>query len=550
MIKLRLDRYWLVGLLIATLCSISMRTVAFVPPTDQITIGLDANYAPLQSVDKDGLPHGYDIDFTRELMKRMGIKYYYVPNLWNKVATSVLNGDTDLAMMVYSSYRKDTIYYSRPIFRLYYQVVYRKSDYKTFDFRNLKGKTFAFLNSRHISELVEREGGTCVKVNDLDQSFRELANGRYDAIICYRYQAKYFIDHYNLEGLAREEISLQPREYCYVGHNKELIDAISLEIAKMDSEGLVDKIYGSEIKEGVSHHGVPMWIWYVSVIIILALISLYIFTLYRSRRKLQFTNAMLETNYNILEMSHMELEQTNHQLIEATARAEESSKMKTHFIQQISHEIRTPLNILSGFTQILTTPDLELGENEKKQIANDIVTNTERITGLVNKMLELSDANSRNVIERTDKVSPNKIVSEAIVKSMIADSPSLTFDLEMQPEVEKIQLKTNMQAAVRALTLLLDNARKFSAKSADQRVKLHVEALPSSVQFAIEDNGIGVPAKEAEHIFDEFVQLDTYYEGTGIGLTVARSMARRMGGDIQLDTDFNPGARFVMTLPR
>ena len=550
MIKLRLDRYWLVGLLVATLCSISMRTVAFVPPTDQITIGLDANYAPLQSVDKDGLPHGYDIDFTRELMKRMGIKYYYVPNLWNKVATSVLNGDTDLAMMVYSSYRKDTIYYSRPIFRLYYQVVYRKSDYKTFDFRNLKGKTFAFLNSRHISELVEREGGTCVKVNDLDQSFRELANGRYDAIICYRYQAKYFIDHYNLEGLAREEISLQPREYCYVGHNKELIDAISLEIAKMDSEGLVDKIYGSEIKEGVSHHGIPMWIWYVSVIIILALISLYIFTLYRSRRKLQFTNAMLETNYNILEMSHMELEQTNHQLIEATARAEESSKMKTHFIQQISHEIRTPLNILSGFTQILTTPDLELGEDEKKQIANDIVTNTERITGLVNKMLELSDANSRNVIERTDKVSPNKIVSEAIVKSMIADSPSLTFDLEMQPEVEKIQLKTNMQAAVRALTLLLDNARKFSAKSADQRVKLHVEALPSSVQFAIEDNGIGVPAKEAEHIFDEFVQLDTYYEGTGIGLTVARSMARRMGGDIQLDTDFNPGARFVMTLPR
>ena len=275
------------------------------PPTDQITIGLDANYAPLQSVDKDGLPHGYDIDFTRELMKRMGIKYYYVPNLWNKVATSVLNGDTDLAMMVYSSYRKDTIYYSRPIFRLYYQVVYRKSDYKTFDFRNLKGKTFAFLNSRHISELVEREGGTCVKVNDLDQSFRELANGRYDAIICYRYQAKYFIDHYGLESLAREEISLQPREYCYVGHNKELIDAISLEIAKMDSEGLVDKIYGSEIKEGVSHHGVPMWIWYLSVIIILALISLYIFTLYRSRRKLQFTNAMLETNYNILEMSRL-----------------------------------------------------------------------------------------------------------------------------------------------------------------------------------------------------------------------------------------------------
>ncbi|WP_081772650.1 transporter substrate-binding domain-containing protein [Prevotella sp. MA2016] len=546
---MRRYKHVFVGLLLTTLCCMPMRA-AYVPPTEQITIGLDANYAPLQSVDKDGLPHGYDIDFTRELMKRMGIKFYYVPNLWNKVATSVLNGDTDLAMMVYSPYRKDSIYYSRPIFRLYYQVVYRKDDYKVFDFRNLKDKTFAFLNSRHISELVEREGGKSVKVNDLDQSFRELASGRYDAIICYRYQAKYFIDHYHLDNLAREEISLQPREYCYVGHNKELIDAISLEIAKMDSEGLVDKIYGAEIKDVIKHSFIPQWLWYVGLAIIISFITLYIFTLYKSRRKLKFSNAMLETNYNILEMSHMELEQINHQLIEATARAEESSKMKTKFIQQISHEIRTPLNILSGFTQILTTPDLELGEEEKKQISKDIVANTERITGLVNKMLELSDASCRSVIELTDSVSPSKIARDAIAKSMIAESENLSFDLEMPTDIDDVTIKTNLTAAVRALSLLLDNARKFSTKNDSPQVKLHLETSVNKIQFIVEDNGIGIPTDQAEHIFEEFVQLDDYYDGTGIGLTVARSMARRMGGDITLDTNYSPGARFIMTLPR
>ena len=546
---MRRYKHVFVGLLLTTLCCMPMRA-AYVPPTEQITIGLDANYAPLQSVDKDGLPHGYDIDFTRELMKRMGIKFYYVPNLWNKVATSVLNGDTDLAMMVYSPYRKDSIYYSRPIFRLYYQVVYRKDDYKVFDFRNLKDKTFAFLNSRHISELVEREGGKSVKVNDLDQSFRELASGRYDAIICYRYQAKYFIDHYHLDNLAREEISLQPREYCYVGHNKELIDAISLEIAKMDSEGLVDKIYGTEIKDVIKHSFIPQWLWYVGLAIIISFITLYIFTLYKSRRKLKFSNAMLETNYHILEMSHMELEQINHQLIEATARAEESSKMKTKFIQQISHEIRTPLNILSGFTQILTTPDLELGEEEKKQISKDIVANTERITGLVNKMLELSDASCRCVIELTDSVPPSKIARDAIAKSMIAESENLSFDLEMPTDIDDVTIKTNLTAAVRALTLLLDNARKFSTKSDSPQVKLHLETSVNKIQFIVEDNGIGIPTDQAEHIFEEFVQLDDYYDGTGIGLTVARSMARRMGGDITLDTNYSPGARFIMTLPR
>ena len=71
-----------------------------------------------------------------------------------------------------------------------------------------------------------------------------------------------------------------------------------------------------------------------------------------------------------------------------------------------------------------------------------------------------------------------------------------------------------------------------------------------SIDFIVEDTGIGVPAQEAEHIFDEFVQLDEYYDGTGIGLTVARSIARRLGGDIRLDTSYSGGARFVMSLPK
>ena len=69
------------------------------------------------------------------------------------------------------------------------------------------------------------------------------------------------------------------------------------------------------------------------------------------------------------------------------------------------------------------------------------------------------------------------------------------------------------------------------------------------IAFAVEDTGIGVPPEEAEHIFEEFVQLDDYYYGTGIGLTVARSIARRLGGDIVLDTTYTDRTRFVFTLP-
>ena len=253
------------------------------------------------------------------------------------------------------------------------------------------------------------------------------------------------------------------------------------------------------------------------------------------------------------------LENAFRRLEVANARAEESSHMKSNFIQQISHEIRTPLNILSGFTQVITMPGEELDDDTRAEVNRQIMESTNRITGLVNKMLELSDANSQTVIERNDQLSPEQMADEAVDASGIAQAGHLTFDLQMSPEAKSIVLTTNHHAAVRALSLLLDNARKFTAPAEARQHQevagpqkhaiLRVSADNGQVLFTIEDDGIGIPPNEADHIFEEFVQLDEYYDGTGIGLTVARSLARRLGGDIQLDADFTAGARFVLTLP-
>lgn len=248
-----------------------------------------------------------------------------------------------------------------------------------------------------------------------------------------------------------------------------------------------------------------------------------------------------------------------HELEVANARVEESSRMKSDFIQQISHEIRTPLNILSGFTQLLTTPGIFLDDATLADINRQITANTNRITSLVNKMLELSEAKSLAVIERTDNVSAEQIVAEAVTASRITNANHLTFNILESTESKTAVLQTNKQAAVRALSLLLDNARKFTAPAEAsqsdvpperlQKVVLRLSVSSGRLFFSVEDTGIGIPHKEAERIFDEFVQLDEYYDGTGIGLTVARSLARRIGGDIKLDTAYIGGSRFVMTLP-
>lgn len=241
------------------------------------------------------------------------------------------------------------------------------------------------------------------------------------------------------------------------------------------------------------------------------------------------------------------LKQKNEELTIANARAEESSQMKTNFIRQISHEIRTPLNILNGFTQVITSPDAEaLDPKDKEDIQHRITENTTRITELVNKILELSDANSHAVIERTDDTTALQIATEAVNDSCIYNATHIQFTLN-EDEAGRTKLRTSRLYAVRALVLLLDNAQKFTKEG---EVKLYFKQQPSLLEFVVEDSGIGIPADKAEQIFDEFVQLDDYYDGMGIGLTVARSIIRRLGGDIILDTTYTGGARFIMSLPK
>ena len=285
------------------------------------------------------------------------------------------------------------------------------------------------------------------------------------------------------------------------------------------------------------------------LLLLLAIVLIFAIILYLSRKRLKRTNAMLETSYNILEMSNNELLEANQELIKANARAEESSKMKTNFIQQISHEIRTPLNILSGFAQLITSPEIELDKEELDKVNKGIVENTERITRLVNKMLELSDASSCAVIEQNDVVPALQVAAEAIDAIGFANPQGFDFDFQLSSDAETVTLQTNLRSAVRALTLILGNAHKFAAKERPLKIVLRLSVVDDKVEYAVEDNGIGVPQQESEHIFEEFVQLDEFYEGTGIGLTVARSIARRLGGDIVLDTTYSPGARFVFSLP-
>lgn len=244
--------------------------------------------------------------------------------------------------------------------------------------------------------------------------------------------------------------------------------------------------------------------------------------------------------------SSMRLEEAYQQLEVANAQAQEASRVKTAFLQQISHEIRTPINAISGFGQLLTTPGVELDEQSRQQINAGVLDNTNRITGLIDKILDLSDLISTPVLEKKDTETAGQLAIEAVDHSGILLNKSIHFDLQMADKTKEMVLQTNRNAVTRILGLLLENAAKFTGEGA---VNLRVVPRQNFIYFLVEDTGIGVPQEEAERIFESFVQLDEFQEGTGIGLTLARSLGRSLGGDVVLDTSYTLGARFIFSLP-
>ena len=315
---------------------------------------------------------------------------------------------------------------------------------------------------------------------------------------------------------------------------QKIIDA-DLLATVYDTEGKDRQI--AEQRAQLTHQQM-LWVLGVSMVLII-LLHLYLI----QRRK-----------------AYNKLNETNKQLLRANERAEESSRMKTKFIQQISHEVRTPLNVLSGFAQVLAAPDIEINSEELQSISRKIVENSERITRLVDKMLDLSLVNCHQHAERVDKVKTSEVAYRAVQQSGISSAKHLDFKLQLGARTDSVLITTNLKAAIKALTLLLDNAQKFThplayrnGKAPNEKphvtLSAHIESESGYVSYIVEDTGIGIPAKQAENIFNEFVQLDEYTDGTGIGLSIARALTRYMDGDIVLDTTYTKGARFVMKLP-
>lgn len=182
-----------------------------------------------------------------------------------------------------------------------------------------------------------------------------------------------------------------------------------------------------------------------------------------------------------------------------------------------------------------------------REIAKSTADN--KLAALVGKISDMDDVDGQKAIARTDNILVAQVADEAIAATGIDKISYLAFEKQVDPVAAATMLSTNLTKAVRALTHILDNALKFTSEGT-VTLKVAVDMDKMVAIYTVEDTGAGIEPAEQEHIFEPYVKLNQFFDGLGIGLTVARSIARRLDGDVVLDTAYEgPGARFVLTLP-
>lgn len=233
------------------------------------------------------------------------------------------------------------------------------------------------------------------------------------------------------------------------------------------------------------------------------------------------------------------------QLKKAYEQVIETDKMKTAFIQNISHEVRTPLNIISGFSQVIADPELDADIEERREIARMTQKNARLITSLIDEMLLVSVNEGREKVAKENQVELNDLIRDLLQEAEANLSPQtkISFESELPDDFTILSNEYMLKIIINAL---IDNAEKNTPEGS-----ITIKASQPSdneITLTVEDTGCGIPAEEAEHIFERFVKLDTFKEGIGLGLPLCRMLIEKLGGTINLDTSYTKGARFIVKL--
>jgi len=247
----------------------------------------------------------------------------------------------------------------------------------------------------------------------------------------------------------------------------------------------------------------------------------------------------------------------------ARSEAEASSQAKSEFLAMMSHELRTPLNAVIGYAELLDLGVAGALTNEQRHQLSRIRTSGRHLLGLVNEVLDLAKIEAGRLSVSIGVARTGEAADAALsLVQTHADEKGIRFAANCLGDGDAFYVGD--EDRVRQILInLLSNAVKFTERGGqvalecgttnDPDVEARLPECPKWVYFQVRDTGIGIPPEHLPVIFDPFVQVETGHtrstDGSGLGLTISRRLARLMGGDLSVRSAVGAGSVFTLWLP-
>ena len=233
-------------------------------------------------------------------------------------------------------------------------------------------------------------------------------------------------------------------------------------------------------------------------------------------------------------------------LEEANRRLQEATEQKSQFLSRMSHDLRTPMNAIIGYTRILLRRAKDALEDRQYRNLENIQTSADNLLRLINEILDLSRIEAGRIELRPEPVDVGQLVGECVTSVAPLARPGVELVQELG-DVPKVT--TDGDRTRRVVMNLLGNAVKFTEAGS---ITVSLNSVDSGVELAVADTGVGIPAEDLPHIFEEFRQVERQVgdktEGTGLGLAIAARSVEMLGGTISAESEVGVGTTFTLRI--
>jgi signal transduction histidine kinase len=251
-----------------------------------------------------------------------------------------------------------------------------------------------------------------------------------------------------------------------------------------------------------------------------------------------------------LEQKSRELEAATAELRAANERLKELDRMKDDFISTVTHELRTPLTSIRAFSEILLA-DPEVALAERMKFLGIITRETERLTRLINQVLDMAKIASGRAEWQMTLVDVREVVADTLARmAPMFEERGVRLEVHLPERAPPVH--ADVDRVIQVLLNLLSNALKFSPEGRG-RVDVTLRRTDGALRIDVRDNGPGIRAEDQPYVFDKFWQAgDTLVAkppGTGLGLHISRQIVEHFGGRMWVESVPGAGACFTFTLP-